>query len=429
MEPTGPRPPERGGLLTAAFAALLVGQVTAIFADRLNLIALIELISVETTRFAGERSAFELSKLALAMTLPALILGPLAGVWTDRLGRKRVLIASDLIRGITSLAIPLLRPGLPMEAVYGAVAVLYLGSLFFLPARCAIVPEIVARRNLLRANSVLTLVATAATVVGFAAGGILVTNIGWQTALVLDGGCYLVSAAALALLRPRAAWVRSGQGARISYPLAARAAWRELSANAGARAGVLIPPLVAGAGATTYVLGVALVQRTVERGTAVVGLLTGLAGVGMATGGYLTGVLLRGARLDRVALLAAAMAIAALAAVGLSSEPMMMGAAIILAGLAAGPVYVASETAVQQQASPEQQATIFAVRDTLMKVTSAAGAVAAPAVGYAVGDRTAMVALPLALIVPLAIVGRRALGRPRPGSGPDSAGTPSRADR
>lgn len=412
MEATRPQPCERGILLTAAFAALLVGQVTAILADRLNTIALIELLSVETTRFAGTRSAFELSKLALAMTLPALFLGPLAGAWTDRLGRKRVLVASDLVRGIVSLAIPLLRPGLPMSAVYGAVALLYLGSLFFLPARCAVVPEIVGRGNLLRANSILTLGATAATVVGFAAGGILVTHVGWRTALVIDGGCYLLSAAALTLLRPRTTWVRLEQGARVSYPLAARAAWREMRASAGARAGVLIPPLLAGAGTITYVLGVALIQRTTERGTALVGLLAGLAGVGMAAGGYLTGVLLRGARLERIALVAGVVSIAALAAVGLWSQPVIMGAVIILAGIAAGPVYVASETAVQEQASMEKQATVFAVRDTLMKLACAVGAVAAPAVACALGDRVAMVILPLALIVPLAGLGLSASSQP-----------------
>jgi DHA3 family macrolide efflux protein-like MFS transporter len=405
MEATRPRSSDRDALLTAAFASLLVGQVAAILADRLGTIALIELLSVETTRFAGTRSAFELSKLALAMTLPALLLGPLAGAWTDRLGRKRVLVASDLVRGIVTLAIPLLRPGLPMSAVYGAVALLYVGGLFFLPARCAVVPEIVSRGNLLRANSILTLGATAATVVGFAAGGILVTHVGWRTAMVIDGGCYLLSAAALNLLRPRTVWMRLERGARVSYPIATRTAWREMRASTGARAGVLIPPLVAGAAAMTYVLGVALIQRTTEGGTAVVGLLTGLAGVGMAAGGYLTGTLLGGARLERVALVAGVTSIAALAAVGLWSQPVVIGAAVILAGIAAGPVYVASETAVQEQASPEKQATVFAVRDTLMKLACAVGAVAAPAAACAIGDRAAMLVLPLALIAPLAGLG------------------------
>ena len=156
MEQQETKPSVHHRLFTISFSALLAGLVMSIFADRLNNIALIELLSEETGRFADTGSTFELSKLALAITVPAILLGPYAGALIDRMDKKRVLIISDVVRGLAAAAIPFLRPHLPLWTVYGAVAVLYLSSLFFMPARCAIVPEIVPRGGLLKGNSMLT---------------------------------------------------------------------------------------------------------------------------------------------------------------------------------------------------------------------------------------------------------------------------------
>jgi predicted MFS family arabinose efflux permease len=413
MTDDSPRPDQVG---SPAFTALVAGQVGAILADRLGTIALIELISEATSRFAEAGSTFELSKMALAMTLPALLLGPLAGALVDRIGRKRALVGSVLARAAVVLAIPLLYPALPIWTVYASVAVLYLAGLFFLPARCAVVPEMVAGPALLRANSVLTVAATVATIAGFGAGGILVTGLGWQTAMAVGGGILLLSAALLARLRPRQSWVRSGDR-RLSYPLAIRAAWREMRRSAAATTGVLVPPLVTGAGMIAYVLGVPLIERTAERGTLSVGVLSAAAGAGMALGGYLTGVVLGPARRETVAVAAGAASLAALAGLGLAGRPETMAAAVILAGLAAGPVFVASETAVQERTSPARQATVFAFRDALMRLVGAGAAVAAPAAAVALSVPTAMAVLPLALIPALAAIGL--LTRRPPGLTPD----------
>ena len=72
----GPNDQQASGyssLFTISFTALLVGQIVSILGDRLNNIALIEMLSIETGRFATPGSTFELSKLALAMTVPAIV--------------------------------------------------------------------------------------------------------------------------------------------------------------------------------------------------------------------------------------------------------------------------------------------------------------------------------------------------------------------
>jgi len=399
-------------LLTVSFTALLVGQVISILGDRLNNIAMIELIAVETGRFHHSGSAFELSKLALAMTLPSLVLGPLIGAFVDRASRKRVLVTSDLVRGLAVLAIPFLRPALPMWTVYGMVSFLYFANLFFLPARCAVVAEIVERDNLLRANSLLSLGATLATIVGFGLGGIVVTHAGWRAAFVIDAITYFMSAASLAMLAPRVAVETEGPVRGTSYVGAIREAVRQLRRLAGARMGVLVPPVLTAAGTVAYVLGVALIEAGTLRGTMWVGFLISLAGAGMALGCYLTGRLFHGMRREKVAIGAAVVAVLALALVAVTHRFLVMGLAAAAAGLAAGPVLVTSETAIQEEATPRRQATVFAVRDMLMKLGSALAAIAAPAVGSIFGLGPAMGLLLGLLLVPLGLIAWRS--RPRP---------------
>jgi predicted MFS family arabinose efflux permease len=217
---------------------------------------------------------------------------------------------------------------------------------------------------------------------------------------MIDAGCYFLSAAAFALLRPSVRPIVQHREERVPYLRAIGAAVREVRALPGARAAVVIPPLLVMAGTAAYVLGVALIENQVEKGTMIIGFLTGLVGLGMAVGSYFTGNLFRGASRQRIALVAASISVVSLVGAGLTQQILLVGAAVIVAGIAAGPVFVASETAIQEEAKSYRQATTFAVRDTLMKMASAVSALLAPAVATAVGLRPAMVLL-LVAVLPL----------------------------
>ena len=391
----------------------------SILGDRLNNIAMIELLATETGRFAEAGSTFELSKLALAMTLPALILGPFVGAYVDRVSRKRVLILTDIIRGLAVLAIPFMRPSLPLWTVYGMVALLYLANLFFLPARCAIVTEIVSREKLIRANSILSLGATAATIAGFVIGGVIATKAGWRTALFIDSATYLFSAAALAFIRIRqpeaAEAARTGQvtGAGYLTPAGEEPGVAEETAAAGrhsyietirealgivrrspvARLGVLVPPVMVLAGTTAYVLGVTLIESRVPEGTMYIGFLIGLAGAGMGAGSFFTGKVLHRQPLGKTAVVWIPLAIVPMMAIGLTENLPLLGLAMFVAGFAAGPVFVSTETAIQHSAPRRRQATVFALRDMQMKLAIVVAAGLASVAAGALGTGTALVAL------------------------------------
>lgn len=379
--------------MTASFGALLIGQVLSILGDRLNNIGLIELLSVETGRFTTPGATFEISKLALAMTLPAIVLGPFVGAYIDRMDRRKILIGTGLVRGASVFLILFVRPTLPLWTVYGIVGVLYLANLFFLPARCAIVPEMVPREGLIRANSVLSLGATGATIVGFGVGGVVASLAGWRVALLIDAGIYLGSAAALTVVRTKATPIERQRTARTPYIQIIREAIREILRSRGTRVGVLAPPLLVIAATSAYVLGVPILEGMSPRGTMHVGLLVSLAGAGMAAGCYFTGRALHKFDRARIVLITTPLAVVALTMLGIAHRLVLMAAAVAAAGFAAGPAFVSSETSVQEEAPPRRQATVFALRDMLMKTSLAGMAWLAAAVAGVMGLRGALAAI------------------------------------
>jgi DHA3 family macrolide efflux protein-like MFS transporter len=380
-------------LFTVSYSALLIGQIVSILGDRLNNIAVIELIAEETGRFSRTGSTLEMSKLFLAITLPSLLLGPVVGAYVDRVNRKRTLIVTDLIRGLAVTAIPFMRPGLPLWTVYLMVAVLYFANLFFLPARCAIVSEIVPRGRLMRANSGLTIGATFATIAGFSVGGIVAAKAGWRIALFIDAGTYFASALALGFMRPVRGAEDRGEAAPVPYLKTIKEALHVVRRSAAARLGVVAPGILVLAGSTAYVFGVAIVERNYAGGTMYVGFIAAAAALGMAVGSILTGTVFQG--FPRVGIMKtwAPMVILPLTLLAFTRNLALIGIGVTLAGFAAGPVFVSSETAVQEEAPIRRQATTFALRDMLMKVSALLGAWLAGLLPTLVGEKPALITL------------------------------------
>ncbi len=75
-----------------------IGQVVSEFGDHFNNIAVFSL-AMETTH-----SGLVVSGIMLSRAIPAMMAGPLAGVILDRFDRKRIMLASDLIRAVVALA-------------------------------------------------------------------------------------------------------------------------------------------------------------------------------------------------------------------------------------------------------------------------------------------------------------------------------------
>src|SRR5262245_25661946 len=139
--------------------------------------------------------------------VPFLLFGPLAGALADRADRKRLLVASDLVRGTLLVAAPLLAfavgPSYPLIAV--TAFLLACASTPFLPARDALLPRLAEGRPLVAFNAAFQTSGQLATLAGLFLGGWLlgtkrddVDRVLWVIAG--DGLTFFVSAATLALL-------------------------------------------------------------------------------------------------------------------------------------------------------------------------------------------------------------------------------------
>jgi MFS family permease len=127
-----------------------------------------------------------------------------AGVWVDRLPRKRVMVVGDLGRAAILLLVPAaaVAGALSMWQLYAIAFAAGVLTVFFEIAYQSILPELVERDQLAEGNSRLEVSRSASQVIGPGIGGALIGAFGAPIAIVADALSYLGSAAFLIGLHP-----------------------------------------------------------------------------------------------------------------------------------------------------------------------------------------------------------------------------------
>lgn len=179
------------------FLFLWLGQLISNFGDRLNQMALVALIY---QRNPGSEMA--LAKLISFTIIPVFLIGPIAGVWVDRLNRRNIMIISDILRGILVLSIPLFIAMNQILLVYGVIFLTFAISRFFIPSKMALIPDLVSKDKLLAANSLQDTTHMIGNVVGLVVAGIIVNirNIGAIGGFYIDAATFFVSAFFIAMI-------------------------------------------------------------------------------------------------------------------------------------------------------------------------------------------------------------------------------------
>jgi DHA3 family tetracycline resistance protein-like MFS transporter len=148
-----------------------------------------------------------LSLLGIGMTIPTIAFLLPAGVLSDRLDRRSLMLCADIARAIViaALAVLSLTGLLTFWELLVIVALYGVGTAFFTPAFEAIVPDIVPAADLAPANSLDQLVRPIALrLAGPALGGVLVAGLGTGGAFAVDAASFLASTVAVFLMRPPA---------------------------------------------------------------------------------------------------------------------------------------------------------------------------------------------------------------------------------
>jgi MFS family permease len=263
-----------------------MGQVVSEIGDHFNNIAVFSL-AVQTTH-----SGMVVSGVLLARAIPAVLAGPLAGVTLDRLNRKQVMIASDLIRAVVALAFILTVKGHSTGLLYGLSALLMLASPFFTSGRASILPSIATDEELHTANSLTQTTQWTTLAIGAFLGGTSVMQFGYNWAFVGNSVSFVFSALCISRL------FLPGRGFRpprrdLNETDVVRP-WHEyVEGLRYMRSVPLILGLVmvnvgwATGGGAAQILFTVFGEMVFNRGPYGLGLIWGCAGVGLVTGGGL----------------------------------------------------------------------------------------------------------------------------------------------
>jgi MFS family permease len=129
--------------------------------------------------------------------LAPFVIAPMAGICADRYNRKHLLIITDIVRAFIVFGFLFVQDASHVWLLYTLTAFLSAVSGFFSPARSAILPDVTSARELGTANTLGTTTWSVMLALGAAIGGIITGLLGSQTAFVIDGFTFFVSAAFL----------------------------------------------------------------------------------------------------------------------------------------------------------------------------------------------------------------------------------------
>lgn len=260
-----------------------LGQVVSEIGDHFNSIAVLSMALHMTGSGATVGGAM------LARVGPALAAAPLAGVLLDRLDRRRVMIASDLVRaGVAAAHLQLLvHP--KTWLLYLLSALLTFAAPFFNSGRAAILPRIVPREDLHAANALTQTTGWLTVALGTMLGGLSTSWLGYRGAFLINAASFLWSAWAISTLR-----VDGGFAAEHHAASRPRSGWGEFQEGIRYILGrpLILGILLLGAGWATgggaaQILFTLFGEQVFRRGPAGTGFLWGFAGFGLVAGGLL----------------------------------------------------------------------------------------------------------------------------------------------
>jgi MFS family permease len=139
----------------------------------------------------------------LADSIPALVFGLHGGLAADRFSRKRLMVGADLVRAavLVPVAVAGLAGSLPLWGLVAASFVLEAATSYFAPAYGAVIPTLVDRPNVQRANAFVQATTQALSIGGWAVAAAFLTFMPVSVFFAVNAASFLVSASLLARLR------------------------------------------------------------------------------------------------------------------------------------------------------------------------------------------------------------------------------------
>jgi MFS family permease len=334
----------RAVLSQPAFRNLWAGQSLSSIGDAMVIVVL----GLYVTESTGSASQVGLVLAAYAAPLVVFLL--IGGVVADRLPRRAVMVATDLVRAV-------LHAGLALLIAFDAVAIWHMvvigilfgaAEAFFRPAYTGLLPQTVHESEIQQAQAVTSASRETAIIAGPALGTALLFGVGASAAFALDALTFVASALFLLRVRPRS---RGVPAERSTVVRELREGWEAVRARAWVWATILAFSVTLLAGlAPFFVLGASIAEEHYGD-AAVYGWMQGFWGVGTLTGALL-GVRWKPRRPMRTAMLWALLWPPCFAAFALGVPVAALFAVTLVSGVGIGLFGVWWETALAERIPP-----------------------------------------------------------------------------
>lgn len=343
-------------------------------------------------------SALKMTMIGILQTVPPLVFGPFAGVWLDRLSKRRAMIVIDTVRAGLLALIPILygMDLLTLPWLYVLVFVTATCSMAFGPALKATEPLLVKPDQLTQINALDQSTMTVGQLLGPAISGLLIAFIGAQNVLYVNAGTFLLSALCKIPLR-----VKEPRRARSSMPM--RQALRELKEGIrfviiDNRILILLMAVASlytlGTTAFTYLLPV-LAKDYLHADAVKLGWLWASLSLGLlATTLWMIGAAQRDL-CRRIWMIAAAAAVAGGATFGLTIMTSFLVVLMLIAaiGASSGLVNPFVSASLQERTPKNKLARVFSVFNSGTLVASMAGMTAAGWIADRMGPGVSLLAI------------------------------------
>jgi len=352
------------------FLRLFSAQTISQFGDRVHQMALIGLISA-----IEPGSAMGIAKILAFTIIPVFIIGPVASVYVDRWDRRKTLFVCDLARGALVLTIPFIFLGWnSLIPIYTIVFFIFCFSRFYVPAKMAIIPDLVEEDNLIKANSLVTVTGMIAFVCGALFGGMIVENLGVKNGFIWDAATFFASGLLVFSIsrdfRYRFNKEKIIHDTKEMIETVPKTVWEEirdafryLKNHKEIRFIVNIFFILLAAAGAVYTVIIVFIQETFGSVTRDLGVLAPFLGVGLFLGSILYGRY--GQKISRYKTIFSSLIVGGIMLILFASLIHQFPNRIVaisltfLLGLIIGPIFIASNTVVHLVCDEEMRGRVF----------------------------------------------------------------------
>jgi predicted MFS family arabinose efflux permease len=278
----------------------------------------------------------------------------------------------DFLRALLLLSIPLfLFYTKNLFFIYFIIFIAFSLGRFFVPAKLSIVPELVVKKDLLIANSLVNTTGMIAAILGFGVSGVLVEWLGAQSGFFMNGLTFLVSASLIFLIakKPRAPLNLKEVGREI-VEVISKSVVQEIKEgilyfmqkkDIRFTAGIMF--ILWSALGAAYVVLIVFVQKTLHSATKDLGLLIMFLGIGLFVGSLVYGRF--GHRFSHYKIIFVSLILSGMMlicfALAINRYPYFKIAAVLsfLLGILVSPIMIASNTIIHKVSDNDMMGKIF----------------------------------------------------------------------